>query len=78
MKLAAAPLLFMRYVPDNLQNVLGLLWRQFLDFMQKLLCFSRCSCIKVKKLLRRNIQVFTNIKKPVIDGNVLLFSILLI
>ena len=63
MNLAAAPLLFMRYVPDNLQNVLGLLWRQFFDFMQKLLCFSRCSCIKVKKLLRRNIQVFTNIEK---------------
>ena len=63
MNLAAAPLLFIRYVPDNLQNVLGLLWRQFFDFMQKLLCFSRCSCIKVKKLLRRNIQVFTNIEK---------------
>lgn len=58
--------------------MLGLLWRQFFDFMQKLLRFSRRSCIKVKKLLRRNIQVFTNIEKPVIDGNVLLFSILLI
>lgn len=58
--------------------MLGLLWRQFFDFMQKLLRFSRRSCVKIKKLLRRNIQVFTNIEKPVIDGNVLLFSILLI
>lgn len=58
--------------------MLGLLWRQFFDFMQKLLRFSRRSCVKIKKLLRGNIQVFTNIEKPVIDGNVLLFSILLI
>lgn len=58
--------------------MLGLLWRQFFDFMQKLLRFSRRSCVKIKKLLRGNIQVLANIEKPVIDGNVLLFSILLI
>lgn len=58
--------------------MLGLLWRQFFDFMQKLLRFSRRSCVKIKNSCGVNIQVLANIEKPVIDGNVLLFSILLI